>query len=257
MPSCAGADRRDIAAGAAADDEQGGRSRVHRLLHEQGCRGIPASRAAPARTGPQLRRRPRGDRTMTTGSSSCRGTTAPPRITGRSTMRLTPTIATSGWLITGVVTMPPSAPRLVMVMVEPLSSSRVALPPRAASARRAISAARRTTGRAPRHGAPPAPSGPPSVCVAMPMCTAPWRVTTPASSSKRALTCGKLAHRQHDRAHQERQQRQSAALGAPLRVEPRAQRLELGDVDLLDIGEVRNAALGVLHLLARSCGAGR
>ncbi len=28
-----------------------------------------------------------------------------------------------------------------------------------------------------------------------------------------------------------------------------AQRLELGDVDLLDIGEVRNAPLGVLHLL--------
>ena len=70
-----------------------------------------------------------------------RATTAPSRITGRSTMRLTPTIATSGWLITGVVTMPPSAPRLVMVMVEPVSSSRVALPLRAASARRAISAA--------------------------------------------------------------------------------------------------------------------
>ena len=60
---------------------------------------------------------------------------------GRSTMRFTPMIATSGWLITGVVTMPPSAPRLVMVMVEPVSCSRVALPLRAASARRAISPA--------------------------------------------------------------------------------------------------------------------
>ena len=28
-----------------------------------------------------------------------------------------------------------------------------------------------------------------------------------------------------------------------------AQRLQLGDVDLLDVGEVRDAALGVLHLL--------
>ena len=43
-------------------------------------------------------------------------------------LRLTPTIATSGRLITGVVTMPPSAPRLVMVMVEPTSSARVAVP---------------------------------------------------------------------------------------------------------------------------------
>ena len=57
-----------------------------------------------------------------------RGTIAPDRITGRSTMRLTATIAASGGLITGVVTMPPSGPRLVIVIVDPESSSRVALP---------------------------------------------------------------------------------------------------------------------------------
>ena len=43
-------------------------------------------------------------------------------------MRLTPMIATSGWLMTGVAAMPPSAPRLVIVIVEPVSSSRDALP---------------------------------------------------------------------------------------------------------------------------------
>ena len=59
----------------------------------------------------------------------------------------------------------------------------------------------------------------------------------------------KFAHRQHDRARQQRQQREAAALGTPLRVQPRAQRLQLGDVDLFDVGEVRDAALGLLHLL--------
>ncbi|MNL38390.1 hypothetical protein D3C87_1606020 [compost metagenome] len=60
---------------------------------------------------------------------------------GRSTILFTPTIATSGRFSTGVLTMPPNAPRLVRVMVEPDSSSRLALPLRAALARRAISVA--------------------------------------------------------------------------------------------------------------------
>ena len=81
-------------------------------------------------------------------------------------------MATSGRLITGVVTMPPSAPRLVIVMVEPVSSARVALPSRAASARRSTSAAQshrlsdsqwRTTGT----------MRPAGVCVAMPIWTPP------------------------------------------------------------------------------------
>lgn len=51
-------------------------------------------------------------------------------------MQLPPTLPTSGWLNTGVETMPPSLPRLVTVMVEPDSSSRVALPARALAASR-------------------------------------------------------------------------------------------------------------------------
>ncbi|MNL28825.1 hypothetical protein D3C87_1504880 [compost metagenome] len=119
-----------------------------------------------------------------------RATTAPPSITGRCTMRLTPTIATSGALMIGVEAMPPSAPRLVTVRVEPLSSSRVARPARAASARRAISVAldQRSRASAWRSTGTMRPA---AVWVAMPTCTAPWRVSTPASSSKRALICGK------------------------------------------------------------------
>ena len=69
------------------------------------------------------------------------GTHTPPVSTGRSTILLTPMMATSGALMIGVEATPPSAPRLVMVIVEPLSSASVIDPSRAASARRAISAA--------------------------------------------------------------------------------------------------------------------
>jgi hypothetical protein len=73
-------------------------------------------------------------------------------------------------LITGVVTMPPSAPRLVMVMVDPLSSSRAALPARAASARRAISfaLAHKSSVSAWRITGTIRPEG---VCAARPRCT--------------------------------------------------------------------------------------
>ena len=63
---------------------------------------------------------------------------------------LTPMIATSGWLMMGVVTTPPMAPSDVIVMVEPVSSSRVAVPAFAASASRVN--LRRT---APQIAAPP------------------------------------------------------------------------------------------------------
>src|SRR3546814_9494230 len=66
----------------------------------------------------------------------------PFRIVGRSTIRLGPIIATSGRLITGVVQIPPSGPREVIVSVDPLSSAEVTLPERAASASRLISVAR-------------------------------------------------------------------------------------------------------------------
>ena len=71
-----------------------------------------------------------------------------PSQTGRTIILLTPTIATSGWLMTGVVATPPIAPSEVMVMVEPDSSSRVALPVCAASASRLTSAAQSQRSRA-------------------------------------------------------------------------------------------------------------
>src|SRR5437868_3403834 len=58
-----------------------------------------------------------------------------------SSTLLTAMIATSGRLITGVEVIPPSGPRLDSVIDEPDSSSREALPLRAASARRRISLA--------------------------------------------------------------------------------------------------------------------
>src|SRR5207244_54175 len=48
-------------------------------------------------------------------------------------------------------------------------------------------------------------------------------------------------------AHQQRQQGQAAARGGPLRVQRRPQRLGLGDVELLDVAEVRDAPLRLLH----------
>ena len=101
-----------------------------------------------------------------------RTTMLPPTTIGRSTMRLTPTMATSGWLITGVLTIPPSAPRLLRVMVEPDSSWRCALPLRAASARRATSLAlpQRSRDSAWRSTGTIRPL---SLWVAMPTCTAP------------------------------------------------------------------------------------
>ena len=77
-------------------------------------------------------------------------------------------MATSGWLITGVETIPPSVPSELRVMVEPDNSSRGAVPALAALDTRASSRAQsqmprasawRTTGTI----------SPPGVWVAMPM----------------------------------------------------------------------------------------
>ncbi len=108
--------------------------------------------------------------------------TAPSSTTARSTARLTPMIATSGALMIGVLAIPPSFPRLVMVMVEPLSSSRFALLVRAASLTRRISAAscHKLSVSAPCTTGTLSPSG---VCVAMPRCTELWRTITPRSAS--------------------------------------------------------------------------
>jgi hypothetical protein len=49
-------------------------------------------------------------------------------VANRSTILFTPTIATSGALMIGVVATPLMVPRLVMVIVDPVSSARPALP---------------------------------------------------------------------------------------------------------------------------------
>ncbi len=100
-----------------------------------------------------------------------RGTKDPPFHTGCTRIRLMPTIATSGWLMIGVDTMPPSAPSEVTVIVEPDRSAAGAVPSLAASALLVIAPARshrprlsawRTTGTI-------RPAG---VCVATPTCAA-------------------------------------------------------------------------------------
>ena len=154
-------------------------------------RGTPDSLAAPARTPRRAARRSPGGRTTTRDSSGAAARSRWRRPTGRWAIRLTPTMATSGALITGVVTMPPRGPRLVIVIVDPESSSRVALPVRAASARRATSAAVAHRSRASAWRTTGTVS-PASVCVATPMLTASKRVTMPCSSSNRAFICGNV-----------------------------------------------------------------
>ena len=106
-------------------------------------------------------------------------------------MRLTPTMATSGWLITGVDD--DAAERAQAGDGDGRAAEFVArrlAAARAASARRATSAAvaHRSCASAWRNTGTISPS---SVCVAMPMMHgAVAACTTPASSSKRALTCG-------------------------------------------------------------------
>ena len=73
--------------------------------------------------------------------------------------------------MTGVVATPPSAPRLVMVMVEPVSSSLPALFSRAALETRATSSAVSHTSRASACFTT-GTINPFAVCVAMPICTA-------------------------------------------------------------------------------------
>ena len=57
----------------------------------------------------------------------------------------------------------------------------------------------------------------------------------------------KRLHGKHDRPHQERQDSEPAPSRSETLVELRAQGFELGDVDLLDIGKVRDAQAG-LHV---------
>ena len=58
----------------------------------------------------------------------------------------------------------------------------------------------------------------------------------------------KIAQRDHHCANQQRQHGQAATRFGPAPVQLRAQFFQLGDVDFLDIAEMRNAPLGLLHL---------
>ncbi|MNI66154.1 hypothetical protein D3C73_1217010 [compost metagenome] len=59
----------------------------------------------------------------------------------------------------------------------------------------------------------------------------------------------KVPQRHHHGARQERQQGQLAPRLAPFLVQLHAQVFQFGHVDFLDVAEVRNAALGLGHLL--------
>jgi hypothetical protein len=62
-----------------------------------------------------------------------------PCATGRATIRFGAIMATSGALMIGVVATPPSAPRELIVIVDPVNSSRPIVPSRAAWLNRATS----------------------------------------------------------------------------------------------------------------------
>ena len=177
-----------------------------------------------------------------------RTTTAPCRTTGRSTALLSPMMATSGALMTGVEAMPPSLPRLVTVMVEPTSSSRVALFERARSDTRRIS-----RGELPQ---------------AERLRIAHHRhLESVRRLGRHADMDGAVSH-QHaaggviehvalrkglEHAHQrQNDQRQVSQGGLALRnfgVQMLPQGVEFRDVHFFYIGEMRNVALGLAHAL--------
>lgn len=169
-----------------------------------------------------------------------RGTNWLPSHIGRTIILLTPTIATSGWLITGVVATPPIAPSDVMVMVEPVSSSRVALPLRAASLQPNDlgGAVPDVAGLGmPHHGDDKAGR---RLHVAMPTCTPACRWMTFRLVVEQRVHARLFGDRLDHSPHQERDQRQLGPIGALLLVERGAQLLQRGDVHFLDIGDVGN-----------------
>ena len=173
---------------------------------------------------------------------------AEPSQTGRTIILLTPMIATSGWLMIGVVATPPSAPSEVIVMVEPDSSSRVAVPALAASARRLSSAAaapeiarlgvpddRHDEARRRLRGDADMDAG---VLMEDARFVVEERVQVRLVGDRLAPSraSGTAAA--------------SARLGRPLLlVERGAQLLERGDVDLFDIGDVRDVGVRQRHPL--------
>ena len=145
----------------------------------------------------------------------------------------------------GVVTSPPSAPSEVIVIVLPDSSSRPALPVRAASLTRAISAAAAHTSSV--------------VGVADDGDEQPVRRLRGDADVDRTVDgeeLGLVVERrvevrlvgdgEDDRPHQERQQGQARRVGMGV-VQRAAQLVDRADVDLVDVGDVRDARRGERH----------
>ena len=144
--------------------------------------------------------------------------------------------------------MPPSGPRLEIVIVDPLSSSRSALPSRASA------------GQAQHFGG------------TFPDVARLGVLDDRHHESGLGLRCDAQMHRaiagddagvvvevrvdlrivgdcEHHRAHDERQQGELRLIFAARFVQEGAQLFEFGDIDFFDVREVRNAALRLLHLL--------
>ena len=109
-----------------------------------GCRSLRgrgiAIRAAGSRRARTRRRASPSSTRWSNVTDTCpigRATISPSRTTGRSAIRWTPRMPTSGWLISGVTNEPENLPALVTVNVEPRSSSGFSVPCRAPSASRA------------------------------------------------------------------------------------------------------------------------
>ena len=68
-------------------------------------------------------------------------------------------------------------------------------------------------------------------------------------SSKRALICGKSRNAMTSARIRNGKHRQPRPAGLPGLVDVRAQRLEIGDVHLLDVGEMRDSPHRILHAL--------
>ena len=144
--------------------------------------------------------------------------------------------------------MPPSGPRLEIVIVDPLNSPRSALPSRAA-----LGQARHFSGTFPdvaRLGVSDYwhhESGLGLRCDAQMHCAVAGDDVGVVVEVRVDLRI--VGDREHHRAHDERQQRELRLIFAASFVQEGAQLFKFGDIDFLDVREVRNAPLRLLHLL--------
>ncbi len=157
-------------------------------------------------------------------------------------------MATSGALIMGVEAMPPSLPRLVTVMVEPVNSSRRRLVGaralgKPANFRRDFPQAKRL--RVAHHRNLQSIG-----CLGR---NADMHGTVPDQHAARRvvkhIALRKGVEHTRERHHHQRQIAQGTCVFGARQVQMRAQRLEFGDIDFFDIGKVRNVALGLAHAL--------